>query len=297
MSAAAERVKPEKRVDPQAEERREDRAAIAPLGLRNELRAIKVVWHRELLRFMKDRPRLIAGVMQPVLYLFVMGTGLSAMVPAASGVPYRTFLFPGVLCMAVLFTCFFSAGSLVWDRELGFMREMMVAPVRRSSILIGKCLGGTTVGAFQGTVMLVIGAIGGVPMSPTLVVTVLLELIVICFSITALGLLLATRMRSIQAFMAVMQMVLLPMFFASGALYPLTGLPGWLEVLTRLDPLSYAVTPLRRAVLDASGKGALAPMVTWGTFVVPIWLDLVIIAVCAGAALTAATRRFSRDDA
>src|SRR5690606_34051617 len=134
-------------------------------------RAIKVVWHRELLRFVKDRPRLIAGIVQPVLYLFVMGTGISAMVPTTHGVPFRTFLFPGVMSMTVLFTCFFSAGSIVWDRELGFMREMMVAPVRRSAILVGKCLGGTTAGTFQGLAMLVIGWLGGVTITPGLVGT------------------------------------------------------------------------------------------------------------------------------
>lgn len=277
--------------------REERRSRTPPRGLTSDLRAIKVVWHREILRFILDRPRMIAGVVQPVLYLFVMGTGLSAMVPVTSGVPFRTFLFPGVLCMAILFTCFFSAGSLVWDRELGFMREMMVAPVRRTSILLGKCLGGTTVGTFQGLMMLVIGAIGGVPMSVELVVVIFLELLLICFAITAFGLALATRVRSIQAFMALMQMVLLPLFFASGALYPLEGLPAWLTVITRFDPLSYVVAPLRHAVLDASGKAALAPMVTWGSFVVPIWLDLVIIGAYAIIALAVAVSHFSRDDA
>ncbi len=278
-------------------EREELRSRTPPRGLTSDLRAIKVVWHREILRFILDRPRMIAGVVQPVLYLFVMGTGLSAMVPVTSGVPFRTFLFPGVLCMAILFTCFFSAGSLVWDRELGFMREMMVAPVRRSSILLGKCLGGTTVGTFQGLMMLVIGAVGGVPMSLELVVVIFLELLLVCFAITAFGLALATRVRSIQAFMALMQMVLLPLFFASGALYPLEGLPAWLTVITRFDPLSYVVAPLRYAVLDASGTAALAPMVTWGSFVVPIWLDLVIIASYAVVALVVAVSRFSREDA
>ncbi len=270
---------------------------LPPRGLTSDLRVIRVVWHRELLRFVKDRARLVAGIVQPVLYLFVMGTGISAMVPVTSGVPFRTFLFPGVLCMSVLFTCFFSAGSLVWDREAGFMREMMVAPVRRSAILLGKCLGGTTVGTLQGMVMLVIGAAGGVPMSIELIVTLFLELLLVCFAISAFGVALATRVRSIQAFMALMQVALFPMFFASGALYPLDGLPAWLSVLTRLDPLSYVVAPLRHAVLDASGAGALAPMVTWGRFVVPVWLDLVIVSFYALTALTFAVRRFARDEA
>ena len=259
-------------------------------------RVIKVVWQREMLRFWKDRPRLIAGFVQPVLYLFVMGTGISAMVPVTSGVPFRTFLFPGVTCMTVLFTCFFSAGSLVWDRELGFMREMMVAPVRRGGILLGKCLGGMTAGTFQAVMMLVIGAIAGVPITPTLVVTMLLETLLIAFAITAFGVAIASRMRSIQAFMAIMQVILFPLFFASGALYPLRGLPTWLEVLTRFDPLTYAVTPLRAAVLEASGQGALAPMVTWGSYEVPIWLDLAIVAASAALALRAALPSFSNTD-
>ena len=266
-------------------------------GIERDLRAVRVVWHREILRFVKDRPRLVAGLVQPVLYLFVMGTGISAMIPVTHGVPFRTFLFPGVLCMAVLFTSFFSAGSLVHDRELGFMREMMVAPVRRGAILVGKCLGGTTAGTFQGVLMLIIGAIGGVRTTPELVATLLFEVVVVSFAITALGLALATRVRSIQAFMAIMQVVLFPMFFASGALYPIEDLPGWLEILTRLDPLTYAVTPFRRAVLDAAGQGALAPAVTWGTFRVPTWLDVVVVAALALIALRSAARAFSRTDA
>lgn len=268
----------------------------APRKLTSDFRAIKVVWHRELIRFVKDRPRLIAGLVQPILYLFVMGTGISAMVPFTHGVPFRTFLFPGVMSMTVLFTCFFSAGSLVWDRELGFMREMMVAPVRRRVILIGKCLGGMTAGLFQGCAMLIIGAIAGVPVTPSLVATLVPELILISFTLTAFGVAIASRMKSIQAFMAIMQIVLFPMFFASGALYPLQGLPGWLEALTRLDPLTYAVAPLRHAVLDAGGQAAIAPMVTWGSFVVPIWLDLVIVAIAAVIALAASLPRFERSE-
>jgi ABC-2 type transport system permease protein len=264
--------------------------------LTSDFRAIKVVWHRELIRFVKDRPRLIAGVAQPVLYLFVMGTGISAMVPFTHGVPFRTFLFPGVMSMTVLFTCFFSAGSLVWDRELGFMREMMVAPVRRRAILIGKCLGGMTAGLFQGSAMIVIGALAGVPITFSLVLTLIPELILISFALTAFGVALATRMKSIQAFMAIMQIVLFPMFFASGALYPLQGLPGWLEVLTRLDPLTYAVAPLRHAVLDASGQASVAPMVTWGSFTVPIWLDLAIVAIAAVVALATSLPHFERSE-
>ena len=262
----------------------------------SELRAIRVVWHREVLRFIKDRPRLVAGLVQPVLYLFVMGTGIGSMIPGVDGVSFRIFLFPGVMCMAVLFTCFFSAGSLVWDRELGFMREMMVAPVARSSILIGKCLGGMTAGTFQGLVMLAIGAVGGVPMTLELVATIAAELLLVSFALTAFGVAVASRIRSIQAFMAIMQLVLLPMFFASGALYPLRGLPMWLSAATRFDPLTYAVTALRHAVLVAAGASASATPVTWGAFAVPPWLDLAVVFGGSLVALASAVPRFSRAD-
>jgi ABC-2 type transport system permease protein len=259
-------------------------------------RAIRVVWHRELLRFAKDRPRLVVGLMQPVLYLFVMGTGIGSMVPVTDGVPFRTFLFPGVLCMAVLLTCFFSAGSLVWDRELGFMREMMVAPVRRSSILVGKCLGGMTAGTIQGSLMIVIGVIGGVPMTAAAAGILLLQLLVVSFALTAFGVAIATRIRSLTAFMAIVQMVLLPMFFGSGALYPLHGLPTWLEVLTRLDPLSYVVAPIRATVLSAAGHSTTTMSVTWGSFEVPGLLDLALVAASSILTLAVTLRSFGRND-
>lgn len=266
-------------------------------GLANDWRTIKVVWHRELLRSLKERARFIGSLLQPILYLFVMGTGIASMVPIESGVPFRTFLFPGAMSMAVLFSCFFSAGSLVWDREVGFMREMMVAPIRRSSILLGKCLGGMTAGTLQGIIILGLGALAGVPVTAKLAVTIFLELLLISFALTAFGVALALQLRSIQSFMAVMQMVSPPMFFASGAIYPLRGLPTWLEVVTRLNPMTYAVAPLRHAVLEASGKGALAPAVTWGSYRVPASLDLAIVLLSSLLALAVSLPRFARDDA
>ena len=132
------------------------RVRVPARSARGELRAIKVVWQRELIRFSRDRLRILTSLMQPFLFLFVLGTGLSRLASAGThGVNLRTFVYPGVLCMAVMFTAMFSAASLVWDREFGFLREMMVAPVRRSSLVLGKCLGGATVAGFQGVIVLV----------------------------------------------------------------------------------------------------------------------------------------------
>lgn len=269
---------------------------VPPRTFRNELRAIKIVWHRDMIRFLRDKPRIITALLQPMLYLFVLGSGLGSAVPRASGVDLRMFMFPGVMAMAVLFTCFFSAGSMVWDREFGFMREMLVAPVNRSAILVGKCFGGATVGTFQGLVMFAVAGLVGVPYSLSLMIGVFAELVLLSFAITALAVMISARIRSMQAFMALVQMLMMPLFFLSGALFPLTGLPGWLTVLTRLDPLTYAVDPIRRLVLAHAAPGMPFVGVTWQAWIVPTWLELALVATTAVCALGVAILQFRRAD-
>src|SRR5690242_3985937 len=160
-----------------------ERTALAPVRLpersiAHDLRAIKVVWHRELIRFVQDRGRLITGLLQPILYLFVLGTGLSSVAGGSTnGVNFKTFIFPGVLALATMFTAIFAAGSIVWDREFGFLREMLVAPVRRSAIVWGKCLGGATVSTLQGIIVLALAPAVGIPYSPVLLLTLIGELL------------------------------------------------------------------------------------------------------------------------
>jgi ABC-2 type transport system permease protein len=269
-------------------------------GLRQDLRAIKVVWQRELIRFVSDKPRMFTALVQPVLFLFVLGTGLSALAAGgAGGVNLRTFMFPGVLSMALLFTAAFSAGSIVWDREFGFLREMLVAPVRRGAIVIGKCLGGATVAAGQGVVFLTLAGLVDVPYSPVLMITLVAELLLLAFTLTAFGLMAAARIRSMQSFMAIVQMFLLPMFFLSGALYPLSNLPIWLRALTRIDPLTYAVDPMRRAVfahldVPAAAQRLLNPGVTWFGWRVPTLVELGLVLVMGLVMLGIAIVEFSR---
>jgi ABC-2 type transport system permease protein len=269
-------------------------------GLRQDLRAIKIVWQRELIRFKADRARMFSSLLQPVLYLFVLGTGLSSLTGrSAGGIDLKTFIFPGVVAMALLFTAAFSAGSIVWDREFGFLREMLVAPVRRGAILVGKSLGGATVAAIQGVIMLSLAGAVHVPYSPVLLATLIGELLLLAFTITALGLMAAARIRSMQSFFALVQMFLLPMFFLSGALYPLSNLPAWLRVLTRIDPLTYAVDPMRRAVfahlnLPAPVQHVLNPGVTWFGWRVPTLVELGLVAVMGLVMLAVAIAEFSR---
>jgi len=271
-------------------------------GLRHELRAIRVVWQREMIRFGRDRLRVITSLIQPVLFLFVLGTGLSSITTGTvDNINLRTFMFPGALSMAVLFTAMFSAASIVWDREFGFLREMLVAPISRASIVIGKCLGGATTASLQGLLILLMAGLVGVPYSFSLFFTVLAELILLAFTLTAFGVMTAARIQQFQAYMALNQMLLMPLFFLSGALFPLRGLPGWLHVLTRIDPLTYAVDPVRRAVfahLDVSPATdrLLNPGVTWGGWQVPTAVELLIVAGMGVAMLLVAIWQSRRAD-
>jgi ABC-2 type transport system permease protein len=273
-----------------------------PSGLAGDLRAVRIVCHRELLRWVKDRRRVLAGLVQPLLWLFVLGTGLSRVVAPGSGdVDFRTFLFPGVLATSVMFTAVFSGVSVVWDREFGFLREMLVAPIRRTSILAGKCLGGAIVSTGQAVVILALAGMAGVPYSPVLMLQLLALLFLASMAITAFGLLLGARVANVQSVMPVIQTVITPMMFLSGALYPTSGLPAWLAVATKVNPVTYAVLPMRDVVfshLDVSPEvlRTLAPELTWNGWVVPVALQLVMLTVLGLVAFAVAVRRFSASE-
>jgi ABC-2 type transport system permease protein len=278
------------------------RVRVPPRSFRSELRAMKIVWQRELIRFRSDRMRIATSLIQPLLFLFVLGSGLQQLSSASThGVDLKTFIYPGILCIAVMFTAMFSAASIVWDREFGFLREMMVAPVRRSSIVIGKCLGGATVASFQGVILLCLAWAVHVPYSVTLVLGVFALQLLLAFSITAFGVMVAARIKQMQSFMGVMQMIVMPMFFISGALFPVTNLPAWLAFLNRIDPLTYAVEPMRRLVfnhLDISdaARAALDPGVTWFGWHVPALLCAAVVLVLGLVMLSIAIWEFNATD-
>ena len=275
---------------------------LPPNRIRDDLRGARVVWHRELITFFRNRLRILIALVQPILFLFVLGTGLASLTSASSGdVSYQTFMFPGVLALAVLMPSFFSAGSIVFDREFGFLREMLVAPMRRGTIVVGKCIGGATVAGVQGVLVLALAGVVDVPYDPVLMLTLLLELLLLSFVLVAFGVMMAARITQFQSFMAVVQLAIFPMLFLSGAMFPLNGLPRWLEVLTRLDPVTYAVEPMRHAVfqhLDASPatRATLDPGITWVGWLVPTWLSLVIVAVTGITMLWIAILEFQRMD-
>jgi ABC-2 type transport system permease protein len=279
------------------------RVAVPEHTLRSDFRAASIVWRRELIRFRRDRLRAVTSLIQPLLFLLVLGTGLSSLASHSMppGVNFKTFIYPGVLAMSVMFTAIFSAASIVWDREFGFLREMLVAPVSRSAIVVGKILGGATIATFQGIIMLALAGLADVPYNPVLLLTLAAELFLLAFTLTAFGVMMAARITQFQAFMALTQMLVLPLFFLSGALYPLHGLPAWLSVLTRLDPLTYVVGPMRHAVfthlnLPPEAMQALSPGITWAGWVVPIGLSLGIVAVMGLVMMGVAIVTFSRPE-
>jgi ABC-2 type transport system permease protein len=271
-------------------------------GPGHQARAAAVVWRREMIRFSRDRARIVSSLAQPVLFLFVLGTGLSSLVSARTGsVDFRTFLFPGVLATSVLFTAVFAGISMVWDREFGFLREMLVAPVSTVAILLGKCVGGATVATLQSLIVLALGGLVGVPYDPLLLLELVLLLFLMAFLVTAAGLVLASRVKQVQAAMPLVQLIITPLMFLSGALFPLGGLPGWLSVLVRLNPMTYAVEPLRSAVfdrldVDAATRAALDPGIHWGQWQVPVPVQVGLVAAVSAALLGLAVALFVRTD-
>jgi ABC-2 type transport system permease protein len=192
--------------------------------------------------------------------LLIFGTGLSASLRGIGGglggapsINYVQFIYPGIIGMAVLFTAIFSAMSIVWDREFGFLKEVLVAPIDRSAIAIGKALGGSTQAMVQGMILLVLAPIVGVTLTPLAVLELIPLIFVLAFALTTLGVVLASGMKSMQGFQAVMNFLMMPIFFLSGALFPLSNLPWWMTALTRIDPAAYGIDPIRRVILGASG--------------------------------------------
>jgi ABC-2 type transport system permease protein len=265
----------------------------------DDLRALWVVWKRELIRFRRNRMRIVTSLAQPVLFLFILGTGLSTVISTADHFNFRTFMFPGVLGMTVLFTSIFSAISIVWDREFGFLREMLVAPVHRWTLVLGKCLGGATVATIQGAIMLALAGLVGVPYNPVMLLVLLLEMMLTAFALTAFGVMLAARISDVQSFQVVTQLFVLPMFFLSGAVFPVTKLPVWLGILSKLDPLSYAVDPLRKEVfayltIPPVIRHTFDPGVSWGSWNLPVFVEVGLVALAAAVMLGIAIKQFSR---
>ena len=244
----------------------------------NNLRGVYTIWYRDILRFWHDKMRLIGAITLPLLFLFVFGSGLSAsMGLLGPGIDFTQFMFPGVIGMTVLMSAFMAGVSVVWDREFGFLKEVLVAPISRAVVAVGKALGAATVALLQGGIILLLAPLVGISVSLVTVPTLLLLMLLLAVSVGSLGVLLATRIRSMEAFQAVMQVLMFPMVFLSGAFFPLRGLPAWLNILVKVNPATYGVTAIRQVMLGTSADSSFG-IILFGRSL-SVWDDIAVLAV------------------
>ncbi len=244
-------------------------------------RAIYIMWLRQMKRFLRSRARIVASLAQPLLFLVTFGFGFSAIFRQAGAGDYIQFLAPGIIAMAIVFSSVFSGIEVMWDRQFGFLKETLVAPVSRTALMFGRTLGGATVALIQGLlVLLVTLAIGFRPTSWLLVIPAIVVMALIAIIFTAFGTAMGARIRDMQGFQLIMNFIVMPLFFLSGALFPLDGLPAAMYWVVRADPLSYGVDAMRGLLIGAAHFG--------------LMLDLGILVVVAAALLSIGAYFFSR---
>ncbi|MCP2335945.1 ATP-binding cassette domain-containing protein [Actinomadura rupiterrae] len=267
-----------------------------PVGA--EARAVRMVWRRDLLHFRRDRLGATLSMVQPLLFLFVLGVGLSGLMPGVGRESYQLFVFSGALVTAALGPAVSVGASLLWERQAGFLRELLAGPVRRESLMLGKCLGGATIATVQGTLLLAAGPLIGVPAEPVLVLELSAQLALTSLAMTALGVLVATFVRRPQTYGTAVSVLMAPLTFLSGAMFPLAAAPAWLATLALADPLTYAVDALRRTVasrLPDAPPQLFRPLAV-GPWHPPILAEWILLALLATVPLVWSARRFSRAD-
>jgi len=242
-----------------------------------ELGKLYAIWLREFKVFLREKSRLVASIFTPLMWLFIIGSGLGSAVSnpstlstagkVVSEIDYQQFIFPGIICMSVIFSSVFFGSYIIWDRKFDFLKSVMVAPVSRTTIFIGKTLGGMTTSIIQAAILLVIGLAIGMHYTPFSIVTIAVIIILLSFALTSLGLTIGSYIESLEGFQLIVSFVVFPLFFLSGALFPLNNLPGWLSILTMVDPATYAVDALRSTILGITGKN-------------PFVVDIGILLVC-----------------
>ncbi len=245
---------------------------------------IYILWLRQVKKYFRSRSRIIGSLGQPLLFLLAFGFGFGSIFQRAGGGNYIQFLGPGIIMMSVLFTAVFSGIDLIWDRQFGFLKETMVAPVSRLEIMLGKTLGGATVAVFQGIIVFVLTLfVGFRPESVLMLPVAALIVFLIAVLFTSLGIAIASTLQDMQGFQLIMNFLVMPIFFLSGALFPLQGLPRIMEIITRLNPLTYGVDGIRGALINGSKFG--------------IATDLIVISIITAILLGTGSYLFERLEA
>jgi ABC-2 type transport system permease protein len=218
------------------------------------LTVVYAIWLREFKVFTREKFRIVGMIGQPLLYLLIVGKGITAgmRLNATGNIDYLKFIYPGIIGMSILFTSVFSALSIIWDREFGFLKEVLVAPVPRWGVAIGKSLGGATIVMMQTVVLICLAPVAGISLTVFVVAKLLVLSFVFAFALTSLGVVIASRMASMQSFQMVWNFMVLPLYFLSGAMFPMASAPGWMQALMAIDPMTYGVDAIRNVVFSGT---------------------------------------------
>lgn len=220
--------------------------------MKNILSPIFIIWQREIIRYWRDKARIFSSLFQPLMFLVIFGYGLENAIAGGNlGLNYKQFMYPGIIAMSIMGVAFFSTISTVWDREFGFLKEILVAPVPRFSIALAKTLGATTIASLQGLILLLIAPIIGVDLHLAAIPGLFGLMILLSFAISGFGLFIASLMKTTEGFGVLMQVIIFPMFFLSGAFFPLTSVPKWMEIISKINPLTYGVDAFRQIIIDS----------------------------------------------
>ena len=256
-----------------------------------------VIAYRELLRFVQERSRMLSSFGMPILFLIIFGAGFNRIVGTLTpGVDFIKFIYPGIVAMTVLMTSVFSGLSVVWDREFGFLKEVLVAPLSRIGIVLGKASGAAVVATIQGFIMIVLAPIVGITVTPGLLVKVLPLLIIISLCLSGLGILIASWMRSQQGFHIVVQLIVFPLIFLSGIFFPVNDVPPWLQVISKANPLTYGVDAIRQVFLGGNQGGNPAIGITLFGHTMTVLEDVIVIGILGVVLISAASWSFSRQE-
>ncbi|MBI2868129.1 MAG: ABC transporter permease [Chloroflexi bacterium] len=272
--------------------------------MREFYRGMWVVAYREIIRFYQDRGRMISSFAMPIVFLVIFGAGFNRTIGALMpGVDFVKFIFPGTVSQTVFMNSLFAGLSVVWDKEFGFLREILVAPISRPGVVIGKVIGGATLALLVSLLMLVLAPIINVTLSPMLVLKLIPLLILMSFTLSSLGILLASRMRSQQGFQILMQVFIMPMIFLSGIFFPVNNVPRWFEVASKLNPLTYGVDAVRQLFLDRYVIERSMPFSVPSPFGVTVFghrmtilQDALVVGVAGLAMLAVAVWSFNRQE-
>ena len=220
------------------------------------MKTIYILWLRQLKRYFRSKSRIVGSLGQPILFLLALGYGFGSVFQKAGQGNYIEFLAPGIIGMSIIFTAVFSGIEIIWDRQFGFLKETLVAPVSRINIMLGRTLGGATVAAMQGIIVFFISMIAGFsPYSWALAPLVILPMILVALLFTALGTAIASLLEDFQGFQLIINFLIMPLFFLSGALFPLQGLPKAIDIISKIDPLSYGIDAFRSILINLTHFG------------------------------------------